>query len=84
MTCCYTSKKPLSCHYTFTEMVKAGLHCQVAMIMVYLGIIVTPEPTNIPQVHPDTNDNRVLGAVKALVWVMVSVGIGIVLATVFR
>lgn len=82
MYCCNTSNESIDCQITIPDIISSGTRCRAATIMAYIGKIVTPEPTDMPQAYPGLYESRIHGAVKVLFWVAVSIGIGIALATV--
>ncbi len=62
------------------NLISPGMRRQAAAIMAYLGAVVAPEPTDPPQPPAGMHERRIFGVVKALVWVMVSIGTGVALA----
>ncbi len=84
MNCCDTSNEPANYQLTFPDIISANMRRRLETIMGYLIQIVTPEPTDAPPAITSQNENRILGALKAMVWVAISVGIGIALATVLN
>ncbi len=82
MNCCDTSNESANYQLTFADIINDGLRRRLVTIIGYLIEMVTPEPTDPPSTIAGQNENRILGAVKALVWVAISIGIGIALANV--
>jgi hypothetical protein len=50
--------------------------------MAYLKALATPEPSAASEPVPGLHTCRVFGAVKASLWALVAVGLGIILAVV--
>ncbi len=82
MNCCDTSNESANYQLTFPDIINDGMRRRLVTIMGYLIEMVTPESTDPPSTTAGQNENRILGAVKALVWVAISIGIGIALANV--
>jgi hypothetical protein len=53
-----------------------------AAAMAYLKALATPEPSAASEPVPGLPTGRVFGAVKASLWALVAVGLGIILAVV--
>lgn len=80
MNCCETCHPNAGCEPLFSDIMRPGMG-RAAEILAYLEAFELPEPTDPPQSPAGSYVSSRFGAIKALVWVGISIGIGIALAT---
>ena len=81
---CYKSSIPVCVPFAFSEKAISGFRDRMKGMIAGLRRLTTPEPTDLSQLPPDPSENRIFGAIKALFWTAVSIGMGSVLAMICR
>jgi len=65
-----------------TKIPLSGSRRRFEPILLHLKKLVRPEPTDLPLPPTEPAEDRMLGVVKALFWLAVSIGLGTVMAAV--